>query len=182
MSAFASGSHAVNGFRFVAPPGWPLPEPGWVPPADWQPHPSWPPAPPGWKFWVADTSTGAGKHTAAEPSVVDDLAATAAPTPDVGDTQPDLDLQAERRAAAQRELEAVREQIEQARREVVELNDSILLQQVGIYEYHHPLENAEQYKEALAAIRQEVRDFIKNGTAILASDRFAYNNSLAQGR
>lgn len=39
-----------------------------------------------------------------------------------------------------------------------------------------------QYKEALAAIRQEVKDFVKNGAAILASDRFAYNNSLAQGR
>ena len=34
----------------------------------------------------------------------------------------------------------------------------------------------------MAAIRQEVKDFVKNGTAILASDRFAYNNSLAQGR
>jgi hypothetical protein len=82
----------------------------------------------------------------------------------------------------QRELDDVREQIEQARRELVELNDAILLQQVGIYEYHHPLENAEQYKQTLAALRQEVKDFVKRGAAILAADRFAYNNSLAQGR
>lgn len=80
------------------------------------------------------------------------------------------------------ELDDVREQIERARRELVELNDAILLQQVGVYEYHHPLENAEQYKHTLAALRQEVKEFVKQGTAILAADRFAYNNSLAQGR
>jgi len=113
---------------------------------------------------------------------VEDPPAIAAPAPDVARTPRDLDPQAEQSASAQRELEAVREQLDQARREFVELNDAILLQQVGIYEYHHPLENAEQYKGALAAIRQEVKDFVKNGTAILASDRFAYNNSLAQGR
>lgn len=151
MNSLRWASNAVNGLRFVPPPGWPSPEPGWVPPAGWQPHPSWPPAPPGWEFWIADTPTGHEKHAAADSPV-------------------------------ERELEAVREQIDQARRELVELNDAILLQQVGIYEYHHPLENAEQYKEALAAIRQEVKEFVKNGTAILASDRFAYNNSLAQGR
>jgi uncharacterized protein DUF4041/Meiotically Up-regulated Gene 113 (MUG113) protein len=79
-------------------------------------------------------------------------------------------------------LSIVLGQIDQARQELVELDDAIVLQQVGIYEYHHPLENAEQYKEALAAIRLEVKEFVKNGSAILASDRFAYNNSLAQGR
>jgi uncharacterized protein DUF4041/Meiotically Up-regulated Gene 113 (MUG113) protein len=83
---------------------------------------------------------------------------------------------------AREELDAVNEKIDQARRELVELNDAIVLQQVGIYEYHHPLENAEQYKQALVAIRREVTEFVKNDTAILASDRFAYNNSLAQGR
>lgn len=83
---------------------------------------------------------------------------------------------------AQRDLDDLLDKVEQAKRELVELNDELLLQQVGIYEYHHPLENAEQYKDALATVRQDVKNFVKNGTAILASDRFAYNNSLAQGR
>ena len=38
--------------RFNAPPGWPAPEPGWIPPVGWQPEPSWPAAPLGWGFWV----------------------------------------------------------------------------------------------------------------------------------
>jgi uncharacterized protein DUF4041/Meiotically Up-regulated Gene 113 (MUG113) protein len=94
----------------------------------------------------------------------------------------DVAPQTDDNAAARRDLDKILKQIEDAKQELVELNDAILLQQVGIYEYHHPLENADQYKEALATIRQEAKDFVKNGTAILASDRFAYNNSLAQGR
>jgi hypothetical protein len=72
--------------------------------------------------------------------------------------------------------------IEAARRELVELNDAILLQQVGIYEYHHPLENAEAYKERLADLRARIKDTVRAKDAIVASDRFAYNNSLAAGR
>jgi hypothetical protein len=72
--------------------------------------------------------------------------------------------------------------IEAARRQLIELNDAVLLQQVGIYEYHHPLENAEAYKERLASIRDRVKDAVRTKKAIATSDRFAYNNSLAQGR
>lgn len=72
--------------------------------------------------------------------------------------------------------------LEAARDELVELNDAVLLQQVGIYEYHHPLENADAYKERLTDLRGRIKDQVKAGAAILSSDRFAYNNSLAQGR
>ncbi|WP_211260784.1 DUF4041 domain-containing protein [Amycolatopsis jejuensis] len=154
----------MSTFRFVTPPGWPLPEPGWAPPQGWQPPRSWPPAPPDWQFWVPDTS-----DEREEPDAAGSSAETHSPTAEPG-------------VAARTELQAIREQIDQAKRELVELDDAILLQQVGIYEYHHPLENAEQYKEALAEVRLAAKQFVKNGTAILASERFAYNNSLAQGR
>ncbi len=72
--------------------------------------------------------------------------------------------------------------IEAARRELIELNDAVLLQQVGIYEYHHPLENADAYKDRLSDIRDRIKDTVRTNMAIEASDRFAYNNSLAQGR
>ncbi|MBB2498430.1 DUF4041 domain-containing protein [Amycolatopsis echigonensis] len=173
-------SNSVSKFRFVAPPGWPPPDPGWVPPEGWQPHPSWPPAPPDWQFWVSDESDGRKLPDAADPPAESDSPATVPASGD--DTARDADRQAEPSAAARRELQAIRKQIDQAKRELVELDDAILLQQVGIYEYHHPLETAEQYKEALAEIRLAAKAFVKNGTAILASDRFAYNNSLAQGR
>jgi predicted nucleic acid-binding Zn-ribbon protein len=80
------------------------------------------------------------------------------------------------------EAAALTAAIETARQELVELNDAALLQQVGIYEYHHPLENADAYKERLTDLRTRIKDSVKAKDAILASDRFAYNNSLAQGR
>ncbi len=39
------------GQRWVAPPNWPQPEPGFVPPPGWKPNPAWGPAPEGWQFW-----------------------------------------------------------------------------------------------------------------------------------
>lgn len=167
----------MSGFRFVPPPGWPQPAPGWVPPAGWQPPPSWPPAPPDWQFWVAATPTGDGRQDTTVGPVDVPVA-----VPDIDDTSREADRQEESTASAQHELRRIQLQIDEARQELVELNDAILLQQVGIYEYHHPLENAEQYKEALAEVRQAVKDFVKSNAAILAAERFAYNNSLAQGR
>lgn len=78
--------------------------------------------------------------------------------------------------------EELESHIEALRAELIELNDAVLLQQVGIYEYHHPAENSEQYREALASLREEIRQAVRDNRAIAASDRFAYNNSLAQGR
>lgn len=75
-----------------------------------------------------------------------------------------------------------RSQITDLRNELVELNDAVLLQQVGIYEYHHPLETAAAYKERLADLRGRIRGAVRDKAAIEASERFSYNNSLAQGR
>lgn len=86
------------------------------------------------------------------------------------------------KAAVGEEAATLAASIEAARRELIELNDALLLQQVGIYEYHHPLENAEAYKARLTELRERVKETVRNKAAILASDRFAYNNSLAQGR
>lgn len=51
--------------RFNAPPGWPQPQPGWAPPAGWQPDPSWPAPPPDWDYWVDDASGGPAPYGAA---------------------------------------------------------------------------------------------------------------------
>lgn len=68
------------------------------------------------------------------------------------------------------------------RSQLVELKDAVLLQQVGIYEYHHPLENAEAYRGQLKELQEQIRGVVRSRRAIQASERFAYNNSLAQGR
>jgi hypothetical protein len=65
---------------------------------------------------------------------------------------------------------------------VVELDDERALQEVGIYRYHHPVENSEEYKVRLVDLQEQVKSFVKDGTSILASDMFTFNGSLAKGR
>jgi len=65
---------------------------------------------------------------------------------------------------------------------LVVLDDERVLQEVGIYRYHHPLENAAEYKSRLREIEESLKDLVKRGRAVLASDMFTFNNSLAKGR
>ena len=67
--------------------------------------------------------------------------------------------------------------------DVVELSDQRVLQEVGIYRYHHPLENVEAYRNGLkTSSKNRSKTLVKSGDAILASDMFTFNNSLARGR
>ncbi|MFC0623637.1 DUF4041 domain-containing protein [Kribbella deserti] len=75
-----------------------------------------------------------------------------------------------------------RHSIDEIRAQLVELDDALLLQQVGIYEYHHPLENADAYRDRLADVRERIKTRVRSKEAVLASDMFSYNNSLARGR
>ena len=65
---------------------------------------------------------------------------------------------------------------------VIELDDQRVLQDVGIYRYHHPLEDAAAYKDRLGALEAEMDEIIKNGRAVLAADMFTFSGSLAKGR
>ncbi len=57
-----------------------------------------------------------------------------------------------------------------------------VLQEVGIYRYHHPLENADAFKARLRDLQERTKEAVKGGEAIDASDMFTFNNSLAKGR
>ncbi|WP_338760246.1 DUF4041 domain-containing protein [Nocardia vulneris] len=65
---------------------------------------------------------------------------------------------------------------------LISVDDALVLQEVGIYEYHHPLENADRYKQALAELRGAVRDAVRMSEAIVIAKKFSFNNSLAEGR
>jgi hypothetical protein len=62
------------------------------------------------------------------------------------------------------------------------LNDDAILQEVGIYRYHHPLESAADYQELLSTLNERVSDTVKSGRAIEKSNMFTFDNSLAKGR
>ena len=79
------------------------------------------------------------------------------------------------------ELEAALAASRHRHGEVIELDDQRVLQDVGIYRYHHPLENAAAYKDRLRA--STARSTTSSSrAAVLAADMFTFDGSLAKGR
>jgi hypothetical protein len=182
-----------------APPGWAF----WVPGETPAPAASAPPAAGATEPVVdaAVVATDVVEPPAEEP--VEPATPSPAPTsaaasepvaPPVRDTAPLPSVDAARVRELEVEVEVLRRQLVEANSgaaqqrpagdddDFVELDDARLLQQVGIYDYHHPLENAELYRERLADLREQIKEMVKAGKAIEASDRFSFNNSLAAGR
>lgn len=174
-----------SGLRFNAPPGWAVPDADWRPPDGWVPDPSWPPAPDGWQFWSRRTKPSADS---AAPPPSEDVSASqktqsvssdeAAAVPDSGEGEAEL----LRRRVAELEDEVARLGRDTGAGSTIVLDDEQVLQDVGIYRYHHPLENADEYKAELAALNARITDTVRSGAAVLASDLFTFNNSLAKGR
>jgi hypothetical protein len=161
--------------RFNPPPGWPTPPEGWTPPAGWVPDASWPAPPEGWELFIHDGDDAENSSTAVTPAT----APTAAPASTTA-TATGTDVLLARIASLEAALAAA--QGGDAASEVIELSDQRILQDVGIYRYHHPLEDAAAYKERLHDLEGEIDALIKSGQAILASELFTFSGSLAKGR
>ncbi len=66
---------------------------------------------------------------------------------------------------------------------VVSLRDEAILQEVGVYNYRHPMESANDYKEALSSLRREIKDAVKSDRAVSTTDTtWTVNESKSQGR
>lgn len=84
--------------------------------------------------------------------------------------------QSTQRTALEAELAALRSQ-------VVVTQDAAMLQEVGIYEYRHPLTDAAEYKAKLTRVQDQIKAMArKDGGAISATTNWTVNNSEAQGR
>ena len=64
----------------------------------------------------------------------------------------------------------------------LEDDDRKLLQALGVYTYHHPLETALEYEAAIEEIRQEITGHIKSGTAVKVDSKFIFENSVSKGQ
>ncbi|MFC5289943.1 DUF4041 domain-containing protein [Actinokineospora guangxiensis] len=64
---------------------------------------------------------------------------------------------------------------------LVETRDLALLQEVGVYEYAHPLQDAMAYKDALAALRTRIKEAAKQDAVSCQVD-WAVNGSLKEGQ
>ncbi|WP_434030658.1 DUF4041 domain-containing protein [[Pseudomonas] boreopolis] len=86
-------------------------------------------------------------------------------------------------AALAKERDDLLRQLEELRKDVVETRETALLQESGVYEYAHPLQDAVAYKERLDYIRYLIKDMNKtDGRAVVAAVGWTVNGSEAQGR
>ena len=167
---------------FNPPPGWPKPPKDWTPPKGWKPDPSWPAPPDGWELWVpvADDSTELQ-------SVLKDATASADSSqrrshPPAGVGRENLDHRLALLESENAVLRARLAAIGTDANEVVILDDERVLQDIGIYRYHHPLENALAYKARLDELGSRIAEMVKAGAAIEKSNMFTFDGSLAKGK
>ncbi|MER6988894.1 DUF4041 domain-containing protein [Saccharopolyspora hirsuta] len=80
--------------------------------------------------------------------------------------------------SSRREIEA---EVDHWRAQLVETRDLALLQEVGIYEYTHPLDDALACKDALGALKQRIKDAAKNDAVTCQVD-WAVNGSVREGQ
>lgn len=86
-------------------------------------------------------------------------------------------------AAATEEKAALEEKLASLKEEIVVTEEVALLQEAGVYEYNHPLEDSVEYQDALKGIREQIKAMTKrDGGAVKGSTQWRVNGSLPQGR
>lgn len=81
------------------------------------------------------------------------------------------------------EVESVRAEIAALRLQVVATQEEQILQEAGIYNYRHPLDDSVAYKAAIDSLRGQIKAANKaDGGAIEATNAWTVNGSLAEGR
>ncbi len=99
-----------------------------------------------------------------------------------------LQAQREAMAASVREADRLTAALAQLRAEqkdlsaqVVETRDIAILQEVGVYQYRHPLTDAVAYKAQLAGIQARITDAVKAGGAVRGATNWTVNGSSREG-
>ena len=92
------------------------------------------------------------------------------------------------RDALRLELAQLGERVAEARRVVADLetqivrtSDEMVLQEVGVYKYSHPLETSLQYKDWLDRNRDYIKDLVKSGRAVASISSWTVNGSTKEG-
>ena len=82
---------------------------------------------------------------------------------------------------SQTELSFVQKQIADARAELVETSETVLMQSFGLYKPHFSFANATGYKDELANVRLKQKECIKNGTAATGHTDWAVDGDKRKG-
>jgi len=81
------------------------------------------------------------------------------------------------------QFHALRSELAVLSAHIVVTEETMILQEVGVYEYRHPLSDAVAYQAALQALREQIKVMTrKDGGAVTATTNWAVDGSAAKGR
>nr|WP_238354862.1 DUF4041 domain-containing protein [Kribbella sandramycini] len=85
-------------------------------------------------------------------------------------------------ATIKAEESAVAERLNSLRAQTVLTEDTLILQEAGVYEYTHPLDDSVAYKAELTKLQDRIKAMVrKDGGAVVGSESMTMNGSHAQG-
>lgn len=97
------------------------------------------------------------------------------------DFQAVLDNITRTRRGLEQEVEELNQQVAAKKRDLIVLDDEILLQSFAIYTPKYDLENSEMYKRKLDQIRQNQAAMVKGNKAAYATQNWTINNNAKEG-
>lgn len=66
-------------------------------------------------------------------------------------------------------------------RSLIETRETAILQEAGVYEYRHPLQDAIAYKARLTGVQAQIKDAVKAGNAVKGATNWTVNGSSREG-
>ncbi|MFC1439767.1 DUF4041 domain-containing protein [Streptacidiphilus sp. N1-10] len=94
---------------------------------------------------------------------------------EAGKTRKDLEK-------AQRELFEAQGRLAQAQSQIVVTEEAAMLQQVGVYNYQHPLQDSIAYRTRLDSLQAEIKQLIRVGQAVQSISQWTVNGSQREGK
>lgn len=142
----------------------------------------------GWRSGLAGLAIDHGVRIEGDATDVTPIDATTEepPGPAVSDRERDqLALEVgrlrEQRLTMARELAALNRRVREARAALVETDERALLQEVGYFEYRHPLETSLSYKARLDALRGRIKSAVRDRAAVTTRPGWMVNGSAKEG-
>lgn len=87
----------------------------------------------------------------------------------------------EQKVNLQIQFDQLQQQLELAGSRLVETNEILMLQEMGLYQFKHRLEDAVAYKSALAKLRDHLKILVKNDAAVTSGASWSIGNDSKAG-
>lgn len=101
--------------------------------------------------------------------------------PSAAGAAPDQSSAAQQVDVLARQAMSLRSQIEALQHQLVETSEAMLLQEVGIYRYSHPLDTSAEYTARLEQLQAAIKASVKSGAAVATTKKWAINGSEQEG-